>query len=82
MFDGGFTGFVKKLRQGDVGARMDAYYEAQNAAAEAAGELTLAEVAWAVGLARADGKRTANETALIAELKRLHAESKRAPALV
>ncbi len=51
--------------------RSEAYYEAANANAEEDAELSLAEVAWAVGMTREDAKRTANEEALLAEIRKL-----------
>ncbi len=40
--------------------------------------LTLAEIAWAVGMSREDGKRTANETALRNKLREIEAEAQSA----
>lgn len=70
-FDGGLGAWWKKVRSpGDVD-RLEAHYEAQNAAVEADARLTLEEIAWAVGMTREDRKRTANEEALLAELRKL-----------
>ena len=51
--------------------RLEAHYAAVNSAAEQDAKLTLEEIAWAVGMARADRKRTANEELLLAEIKKI-----------
>jgi hypothetical protein len=71
VFSGGWKGYAAKVRRADVSERMEAYYEAANASAEHDARLTLEEIAWTVGMTKQDGKRTANEEALLAELRRL-----------
>ncbi len=73
MFEGGFRGFWGKVRQDSHLKRLEARYEDMNAAAAADEKLTLAEIAWAVGMTKADGKRTANEEALLAAIHELEA---------
>jgi hypothetical protein len=72
-FDGGFDAFKTKLRQPGDADRLEAHYDAANAEAEEDAKLTLAEIAWTVGMAKEDRKRTANEEALLAELRKLEA---------
>jgi hypothetical protein len=71
MFDGGVHGFLAKMRQDSMLARLEQRYEEMNAAAEDDARLTLEEIAWTVGMARQDGKRTKNEAALLAEIRAL-----------
>ncbi len=71
MFEGGLAGFVAKVRRGGIRDRLEAHYEAANAQAEEDARLTLAEIAWAVGMSKEDGKRSANEEALLAEIRAL-----------
>lgn len=73
MFDGGARGFLAKVRQDGMLRRLERHYEQANAAAEQDAELTLAEIAWTVGMTKEDGKRTKNEDALLAELRALEA---------
>lgn len=70
-FEGGLDGFRKRLAQPSDVNRLEAHYAASNAAAEQDAKLTLEEIAWAVGMARADRKRTANEELLLAEIKKI-----------
>jgi hypothetical protein len=53
---------------------MEQRYAAINAEAEEDARLTAMEMAAMLGLSEADGKRTANEEALLAELRKLEAE--------
>lgn len=70
-FEGGLDGFRKRLTQASDADRLEAHYAAVNSAAEQDAKLTLEEIAWAVGMARADRKRTANEELLLAEIKKI-----------
>lgn len=70
-FEGGLDGYRKRLAQPSDVDRLEAHYEAANAAAERDGQLTLEEIAWTVGMTRADGKRTANEEKLLEEIKKI-----------
>ena len=74
ILSGGWKSYLSKLRQGDVAERWESYYEKANAAAENDARLTLEEIAWTVGMAKQDGRRTANEEALLAELRKLEAQ--------
>lgn len=74
LFSGGWSAYTSKVRQGDAVDRWETHYEAANAAAERDAQLTLEEVAWTVGMTKQDGKRTANEEALLAELRKLEAQ--------
>ena len=76
MFDGGLKGFMSRLGAADDATRLEQRYEAVVAEMQEDEVLTLAEIAWAVGMSREDGKRTANETALLAKLRELEAEAK------
>jgi hypothetical protein len=76
MFDGGLKGFMSRLGAPDDVTRLEQRYEAVVAEMQQDEVLTLAEIAWAVGMAREDGKRTANETALLAKLREFEAEAK------
>jgi len=73
MFDGGLGGFIGKLKQANVLDGLEARYEQMNADAAQDEKLTLAEIAWAVGMTKADGKRTTNEEALLAAIRELEA---------
>ncbi len=72
---------VDALKRGEAGAaeRIAEYYKNENAHADAAARLTLEESAWALGMTREDGKQTANEAALLAELHRVE-QAQAAPA--
>lgn len=70
-FEGGLEGYRKRLFQPSDVDRLEAHYESANAAAAEDEKLTLEEIAWAVGMARADRKRTANEEKLLAEIKKI-----------
>lgn len=71
-FAGGWDG-IKAAARDDADAydKIMAHYEGENAAAEESAQLTLEESAWALGMTKEDGKRTANEEALMAELRRV-----------
>lgn len=75
MFDGGLKGFMGRLSAPDDVTRLEQRYAAMVAEMQEDERLTLAEIAWAVGMTREDGKRTANETALLAKLRELEAEA-------
>jgi hypothetical protein len=53
---------------------MENRYHAINLEAEEDAKLTAMEMATMLGMADADGRRTANETALMEELRKLEAE--------
>lgn len=76
-FDGGLSAFKAKIFQGNALDRMEGHYELANVDAEADAELTLAEIAWTVGMTKEDGKRTPNEAALLAELKKIESGESR-----
>lgn len=71
--DGGWAGYVAKLREPGYYQGVEDRYAAANAEAEEDAVLTVAEVAGMLGMNDEDGKRTANERALIAELESLSA---------
>ena len=71
IFAGGVTGFAAKVREASTVDRMEGYYEAANDDAAADAELTLSEIAWTVGMTKEDGKLTANERALLAEIEKI-----------
>lgn len=80
-FAGGWDGLKAASRQEpDAVDRVRAYFENENASAEEAARLTLEESAWALGMTREDGKRTANEDVLLAELRRIENGQTAAPA--
>lgn len=64
---------VDALKRGDPGAaaRIAEYYKNEIVHADVAARLTLEESAWALGMTQDDGKQTANEAALLAELQRV-----------
>ncbi len=70
-FEGGLDGYRKQLFQRSDVDRLEAHYENANAAAAEDEKLTLEEIAWTVGMTRADRKRTANEEKLLAEIKKI-----------
>jgi len=75
IFGGMFKGGWKdKVRSSDQVEGWEGHYAAANDAAEAYAKLTLAEAAWAVGMTREDGKLTANEKALLAEIREIEAQ--------
>lgn len=69
MFDGGVRGFLAKIGQAGMRELLEQGYEAANAEAESDARLTLAEIAWVVGMTKEDRKRTANEEKLLAEIR-------------
>lgn len=66
-------GWQAKTRNANELEGWEAHYEAANGAAEADAQLKLAEIAWTVGMTKEDGKRTANEAALLAEMRNIEA---------
>ncbi|MGQ0531161.1 MAG: hypothetical protein ACT4OF_00535 [Caulobacteraceae bacterium] len=74
IFQGGLKGYKAKIHEGSVVERLEGQYEVANCDADADAELTLSEIAWTVGMTKQDGKLTANEQALLAEIKKLEAE--------
>jgi hypothetical protein len=68
--EGGLETYRRRLGLDEVGM-FEAHYAERLAEAEADEKLTLGEVSRLVTLVRADGKRTANEEALMAEVRRL-----------
>lgn len=74
VFTGGWKRYrTSALELSDVD-RLETYYEAANENAEEDAQLTLEELAYVNGLVARDGKRTANEEALLAELRKVEAE--------
>lgn len=71
IFKGGWRGYWANVRQLGDTDKLEAYYEAANANAEEDWQLSVAERAFARGMAEQDGKLTANERALLAELRKL-----------
>ena len=71
MFDGGLKGYVTRARELGELDQLETYYEAVNANADEDAQLTLTERAWAVGMTQEDGKLTANEKVLLAELEKV-----------
>ena len=74
IIKGGFSGFGARVREAGWVDGMEDRYEAINAEAEEDAKLTAMEMASMLGMVDLDGKRTANETALIEELRKLEAE--------
>lgn len=70
MFEGGLGRFREKARYSEVD-NWETHYEHANAESAEDEKLTLSEIAWAVGMTKEDGKRTANEEALLAEIRKL-----------
>ncbi|MGE0743303.1 MAG: hypothetical protein AB7O98_18355 [Hyphomonadaceae bacterium] len=62
--------WLQKARYREVDA-FEAHYEQANADRAEDEKLTLEEIAWAVGVTREDRKRTANEDALLAEIRKI-----------
>lgn len=65
--------WLKKAGYREVDA-FEAHYEAANAERTIDEQLTLLEIAWATGMTQEDGKHTANEAALLAEIREIEAE--------
>jgi len=75
IFGGMFkSGWKDKVRSPDEVDGWEGHYVVANDAAETDAKLTLAEAAWAVGMTREDGKLTANEKALLAEIREIEAQ--------
>jgi hypothetical protein len=74
IFQGGLQTYKAKVHQGSVAERLEGHYVVANDDAETDAELTLSEIAWTVGMTKEDGKRTANEGALLVEIRNLEAE--------
>lgn len=74
IFKGGLKGYKARIHEGSAADRLEGRYAVANDDAEMDAELTLSEVAWTVGMTKEDGKRTANEEALLAEIRTLEAE--------
>ena len=71
IFSGGWSGYLAQVRSPNMVDALERDYEALNASAEEDAKLTLQERAWAVGMSNADGKLTANEKALLAQLEKI-----------
>lgn len=71
--EGGWAGYVAKVREPGFYEGVENRYAAANAEAEEDAVLTPVEVAAMLGMSDEDSKRTANERALIAELEGLRA---------
>lgn len=74
VFQGGLKTYRAKVHQDGLVERWEGHYVVANNDAEADAELTLSEIAWTVGMTQEDGKRTANEEALLAEIRKLETE--------
>lgn len=74
IFQGGLKAYKAKIRQDSLVDRWEGHYVVANDDAETDAELTLSEIAWTVGMTKEDGKRTANEEALLAEIRKLETE--------
>lgn len=74
VFTGGWKNYLSGVRGLDQVDGFETYYEAANENAEEDAKLTLEEIAFLSGIAREDGKRTANEEALLAEIRSLESE--------
>ncbi|MEZ5959297.1 MAG: hypothetical protein R3C30_02565 [Hyphomonadaceae bacterium] len=73
IFKGGVSAYKNKVREAGVVERLEGHYEVANFDAESDAELTLSEIAWTVGMTREDGQLTANEQALLAEIRKIEA---------
>ena len=73
MLEGGFAGWRDRLQTPSMLDQFEQHYEQRNAEAEEDARLTLQEVTALVAMVRADAKRTANEEALLAEVRRIEA---------
>jgi hypothetical protein len=73
IFEGGVKGFKAKVHQDGIVDRWEGHYVVANDDAETDAALTLAEIAWTVGLTKEDGKRTANEEKLLQEIRSIEA---------
>lgn len=71
IFKGGWRGYWENVRQLGDTDRLEAHYEAANANAEEDAWLTASEAAMTRSMTEQDGKLTANERALLAELQKL-----------
>ncbi len=71
IFSGGWSGYVSAIRSPNMVDALEEDYEALNANAEEDVQLTLQERAWAVGMTEDDGKLTANEKVLLAQLEKI-----------
>lgn len=72
--EGGVSGFFAKLREPGFYQGVEDRYAEANVAAETDARFTAVEAAAMLGLSDEDGKRTANETALLTALAKLEAE--------
>lgn len=70
----GPSGWIDKLTQPSTLKAMERYYEGRVAQIAEAERLTLSEIAWVTARSRADARITANERAVLDELKRIEAE--------
>lgn len=77
---GGPTVWFETLTQPAPTKAINAYYAARAAQAAEAERLTLSEIAWVAARTRADARITANERAVLDELKRIEAEQQAAAA--
>ncbi len=76
-FEGGLAGYIARVTEAGEADAFEAYYAKRLAEADEDARLTLDEVTRVVALARADGKRTANEARLLDEVRRLEAAQAR-----
>ncbi|MEQ1492246.1 MAG: hypothetical protein ABL932_17010 [Terricaulis sp.] len=71
VFAGGLDAYRAKIHEGSVVDRMEGHYVVANYDTATDAELTLSEIAWTVGMTREDGKLTANEQALLVEMRKI-----------
>jgi hypothetical protein len=69
IFQGGLTNYKAKIHEDSFAERWEGHYVVANDDAGSDAELTLSEIAWTVGMTQEDGKRTANEETLLAEIR-------------
>jgi hypothetical protein len=63
--------YKARIHEGSAVERWEGQYEAANDDAEADAKLTLSEIAWTVGMTKEDRKLTANEKALLVEMRKI-----------
>ena len=71
IFSGGLNAYKAKIHEDGGVERWEGHYEVANDDAATDAKLTLEEIAWTVGMTKEDGKLTANEKALIAEIREI-----------
>ena len=71
IFSGGLKGYIEHVREPGMSEALEEDYAALNANSEEDAQLTPQERAWALGMSQQDGKLSANERALMAELQKI-----------